>query len=53
MMENLHKQYSIAYASTKMKRDGKPPKIKVKTSPEVEKREGNLEILIGPPEVKM
>ncbi|HST21728.1 MAG TPA: VWA domain-containing protein, partial [Blastocatellia bacterium] len=37
IMENLHKQYSLAYVSTKTKRDGKPPKIKVKTSPDVEK----------------
>ena len=47
-MENLHKQYSLAYVSTKTKRDGKPPKIKVKTSPDVEKREGDVEMFISP-----
>ncbi len=48
IMENLHKQYSLAYVSTKTKRDGKPPKIKVKTSPDVEKREGDVEMFISP-----
>ena len=48
ILENLQNQYSLAYVSTKMKPGGKPPKIKVKTSPDVEKREGDVEMFTGP-----
>ncbi|HJQ68060.1 MAG TPA: VWA domain-containing protein [Blastocatellia bacterium] len=45
MIDSFHKQYAVEYRPLGPRPDGKPRKIKLKISPDVEKREGGLIIL--------
>ncbi len=46
MIDSFHKQYTLEYRLAGVRRDNRSPKIKVKVSKEVEKREGDLIILL-------
>ena len=45
MIDSFHKQYTLEYRQAGVRRDNRSPKIRVKVSKEVEKREGELIIL--------
>jgi len=45
LVDNISASYSLAYAPTNTARDSTRRKIRVKLSPEIEKREGNLTVL--------
>ena len=45
LVENISASYAIAYTPTNTLRDGKPRRIRVQLSPEVETREGKVTVL--------